>query len=132
MSAAAKLFQSGTGARNLMLAVVIAGALVGVVWLIRNREKFDPTSDKNLANVALHDLLGIDTEKESLGTIAYDNVQGIKDWFGGIFGSTDELERGAEILLDDGAALRSCRMAYAKNGKVTTARCVDLISKYGA
>lgn len=115
MSAAAKLFQAGTGARNLMIAVVLGAGALGVLWLVRNRELFDPTSDKNLAYTGVNKIFGLDPEVETIGTKIF-------DWFH---------PAGDTPAPDEQQQLKSCRVIYQRQGFVRGDLCRGLIDKYG-
>lgn len=128
MSAAA-LFKAGKGAQGLAVAAVIGLAVFGVVWLIRNRQLFNPTSDKNLAyqgtNSVARGVAGLFSDNvradDTTGTLAFDAVDAIK----GIFGKSE-----SDVSVSDADLLRICRASYARTGKAVP-QCVEILTKYG-
>lgn len=63
-----------------MIMLAIAGGVA--YWLYSNKEKFDPTSDKNLAYELTNKALGYDNKTASIGTTAYEKVQKTKKALG--------------------------------------------------
>ena len=126
------------GIQKETLYLLGALAAAGVAFYIVKKlpavgKALNPTSDQNLANRALvgtyqtltgsertpgSDLAGL---TETLGS-ALDGVRGISD-----------LERGAEILLDDTAARQSCNLALTRDyggdkSMIKTDRCKKLLA----
>lgn len=110
MSAVDAFAKFGGGVKNLAIGVGIlaagAGAVYVAAWLSRNREKFNPTSDQNLAYQGVNSVVQAATGdgNATLGSWLYDLVNG---------SDTGPCNKG----MRDAAAARGFRCEVAADGR---------------
>jgi len=132
------IYRLGRGAQGLAVAAVIVAGIAAVWWIVSKRADIvaavDPTNEENLANRAANAAFGLDNRNASIGSVVYDQVQSAKTAVRELFGvdELDPYEQTAQTVYSESVALGSCRLAYRRNGRVVSARCLDLIARYGA
>lgn len=100
-----KVVASAAAVKNLGIGVALlvgtAAAVYGVRWLYTNRQRFNPTSDQNLAYSgvnAVGSALSGDADW-SLGVAVYEAVDAVKEWLPFVDSDAERAEEASAEFL---------------------------------